>query len=437
MKNSIFCNFARWLLLSLMIFILPSCLEPVVVPQVTVNEPIEVTSSVRPVMLKKVMVKIPRGTVIGQFKAGMFCEPIDNIKWQSGSLNWDVDDLSAVIREEFEAAGYKVLGESDSLFDDFRAAEADYYLGALITMIKYETCCFDGFAGDTSDGKGKAYVEVEWQVYSKRLRDVVLKLKSEGSVQDFNFQNADLLEPVRMAFGQAAHNLLAEKEFYDLFVLETDMVRQEFSPITIHVKPDAISTENDATSPVNKARLSVLTIYAGDFHGSGFVISQDGYVLTNQHVVNKAKTITAKTLTGRELLGEVIRVDRAKDVALIKLEKDIYEPLTIGNSSDLQAGTEVYSIGSPLLDKYGQSLSQGIVSGIQTENGNRYIQSDVSIHPGNSGGPLITVDGKVVGVAAMGVLTNEGLGVGINLFIPIEEAIKTLNLLPSNEKLSD
>ena len=89
------------------------------------------------------------------------------------------------------------------------------------------------------------------------------------------------------------------------------------------------------------------------------------------------------------------------------------------------------------LDKYGQSLSRGIVSGIQTEDGNRYIQSDVTIHPGNSGGPLITVDGKVVGVAAMGVLTDEGMGVGINLFIPIEEAIKTLNLLPSNEKLSD
>jgi len=415
----------------LLMFVLSSCLTPLQIPQAPLKKPIQVQGKASPVMLKKVMVKMPRGTLFGQLQRGAFCEPVKNLTWQSGKSNWDEEEFSEILREQFEQAHYQVVDTTESMFEDFSESLADYFLGALIKDMKFSSCCYGAERGDLSYGKGSAFIEVEWQVYSKRQRDVVLTVKTKGSVTGYNFKDSDFFEPVRRAFGNAAHNLLAEQKFYDLIVLAHDSphAKDALDPITVQLKHEVTAPDAQPESAINRARLSVLTIYAGQFHGSGFIISTDGYVLTNQHVVGKAKSISAKTLTGREVLGEVIRIDQARDVALIKLEKDLYEPLPIGKSSDVQAGSAVYAIGSPFLDKLGQTVSKGIVSGFQTQDEHRFIQSDVMIHPGNSGGPLITTSGETIGIAARALLTPQGTGIGVNLFIPIEEALNALRIV--------
>ncbi len=175
-------------------------------------------------------------------------------------------------------------------------------------------------------------------------------------------------------------------------------------------------------------RSAVVTIFAGDRYGSGFIISKDGYLLTNEHVVGDATFVQVKFVTGREVAGEVIRVNKVRDVALVKLEKDVYPYLPLGDSSGVDIGSEVYAIGTPLLKDLSQTVTKGIVSSFRITDDIRYIQSDVNIHPGNSGGPLVSAQNGVVGVCVSGF----GFGpitLGLNYFIPIEEAIETLRIL--------
>ena len=180
---------------------------------------------------------------------------------------------------------------------------------------------------------------------------------------------------------------------------------------------------------LSDARLSVVTVVAADAFGSGFLISTDGYLLTNQHVVGKARYVIARFVTGREVHGEVIRTNADRDIALVKLEGDRYRPLPLGNTSALKPGTDVFAIGTPLFEEFGQTISKGIVSGYGESEGQRLIRSDVGIHKGSSGGPLLVKSGQVVGVAVEGVILPQiGVGVGLNSFIPIEEAIETLRL---------
>ena len=147
--------------------------------------------------------------------------------------------------------------------------------------------------------------------------------------------------------------------------------------------------------------------------------------MTNAHVVGGAKFVQVQFVTGGEITGEVIRKNKARDVALVKLETDIYPYLVLGDSSSVNIGDEVYAVGTPLDEKHHQSVSKGIISSFRVEDDIRYIQSDVSINPGNSGGPLVSLSDGVVGIAVLGYLGRAG----VNYFIPIEEAIKELRIV--------
>jgi S1-C subfamily serine protease len=147
-------------------------------------------------------------------------------------------------------------------------------------------------------------------------------------------------------------------------------------------------------------------------------------------VVGQSRYVRVKFVTGREVNGEVVRADRKRDVALIKLEKDVYPYLPLGESSRVQPGTDVFAIGTPLEENFGQTVTKGIVSGYGEEDGQRIIRSDVSVQKGNSGGPLLDRSGLVVGLSVNAyTLLPEGVGIGLNGFIPIEEALTALTIL--------
>jgi len=116
-----------------------------------------------------------------------------------------------------------------------------------------------------------------------------------------------------------------------------------------------------------------------------------------------------------------------RDVALIRLEKDIYPCLTLGNTAALNVGDEVFSIGTPLSEDLSQTVTKGIVSSFRVKDEIKYVQSDVGIHPGNSGGPLVSLDKGVVAVCVSGI-TSGPYTLGLNYFIPIEEALGALKV---------
>lgn len=170
----------------------------------------------------------------------------------------------------------------------------------------------------------------------------------------------------------------------------------------------------------------VVTISMDKGHGSGFVISNDGYIITNEHVVSGESLVKIKFEQGFTLDGQVIKTNKDFDLALVKVQATDLPALSLGADKDLMLGEEIFAIGTPLDTELGQSVSRGVLSGRREIEGRSYLQTDVSINPGNSGGPLIDENGKVVGVATMKISGKglEGLGFGV----PVSVALEMLNI---------
>ena len=171
--------------------------------------------------------------------------------------------------------------------------------------------------------------------------------------------------------------------------------------------------------------------------GSGFIVSADGYVITNNHVVAGAEEVLVRLNDRREYLAKVIGTDERTDVAILKIEADHLPVLKIGSSSQLKVGEWVLAIGSPFGFDY--SVTAGIVSAkgrsLPRENYVPFIQTDVAINPGNSGGPLFNLNGEVVGVNSQ-IYSRTGGFMGLSFAIPIEVAMNVANQLKDKGRVS-
>lgn len=171
--------------------------------------------------------------------------------------------------------------------------------------------------------------------------------------------------------------------------------------------------------------------------GSGFVISADGYVLTNAHVVQDADEILVRLNDRRELTAELIGSDSQTDVALLKIDANNLPVLNLGDSDELRVGEWVAAIGSPFGFDY--SVTAGIVSAInRTLPRDAYvpfIQTDVAINPGNSGGPLFNLQGEVVGINSQ-IFTRSGGFMGLSFAIPINVAMDVADQLREDGQVS-
>lgn len=172
--------------------------------------------------------------------------------------------------------------------------------------------------------------------------------------------------------------------------------------------------------------------------GSGFIISPDGFVLTNNHVVDQASEIIVRLSDRREYVAELVGSDPQSDVAVLKIDADNDLPVVdIGASSEVQAGQWVLAIGSPF--GFEHSVTAGIVSAkgrsLPRENYVPFIQTDVAINPGNSGGPLFNLDGEVVGINSH-IYSRTGGFMGVSFAIPIELAMDVANQLRTTGTVS-
>lgn len=168
-------------------------------------------------------------------------------------------------------------------------------------------------------------------------------------------------------------------------------------------------------------------MFSGKGSGSGFFVS-DQFVVTNAHVVQGAPFVKLKLITGREILGEVIEKDDLRDVALIQTEISGMSGLPI-RTDEVGIGSQIFAVGSPLGESNEGTVSAGIISSYRTEDGLRYIQSDVNVMPGNSGGPLLDENGNIIGLTVLGKIDpRTGGGTGLNFFIPINDAMAELGL---------
>ena len=173
--------------------------------------------------------------------------------------------------------------------------------------------------------------------------------------------------------------------------------------------------------------------------GSGFIISSDGYVLTNHHVIEGTNKVTVHLADRREVAAKIIGSDPSTDVAVLKIDEKNLPVLAIGDSKKLKPGQWVVAIGSPF--GFDRSVTAGIVSALgrpSVDGSQRYvpfIQTDVAINRGNSGGPLLNTRGEVVGINSQ-IFSNSGGYMGVSFAIPIQTAMNAFDQIKATGKVS-
>lgn len=169
--------------------------------------------------------------------------------------------------------------------------------------------------------------------------------------------------------------------------------------------------------------------------GSGFIVTPDGFIMTNAHVIDGADEVYVSLTDKREFKARVVGVDKRTDVAVVKIEASRLPAVTIGDVGRLKVGEWVMAIGTPFgLDN---TVTAGIVSAKARDTGEeiRFIQTDVAVNPGNSGGPLINMRGEVVGINSQ-ILSRSGGFMGISLSIPIDDAMRVADQLRTDGRVT-
>lgn len=381
------------------------------------------------IALQRVVTRIPQGEPVGKIFSTPLClgqsYPI-TVNW-SGDL--PINDFQPLFARELAEAGYPTSGSgnsSDSLFDHVEDSQPNLFVAGAITSLNIRLCREPQLMVLSDQFTGTADIVVDWQVMDPLERKIVFRGTTQGHASIKENIKAATMVGMRAAFTQAARTLLAIPEFQQVTTkIESATAEQVASappPTSIPAVP--LST-TPFTQNVKSIEARVATVDLGVGHGSGFYIA-DGLLLTNHHVASKGMVVKLRFPGGREAVGNVVAANSRRDVALVSTAPTGVDGLPL-RLPDPDIGSQVYVLGSPLDIKLDNTLSAGIVSAMREIRNQRYIQSDVTIQPGNSGGPMFDDKGNVIGISVMGRVEG-GVSAGINFFIPIAEALTALGV---------
>jgi serine protease Do len=224
-----------------------------------------------------------------------------------------------------------------------------------------------------------------------------------------------------------------------------------FAAVSEQVRPSVVFIRSQRTERVRRLPPGVDQFFHGiprrpeveRGSGSGFIVSPDGYILTNNHVVEGAEKVTVRLFDRREFDAKVVGADPLTDVAVVRIEAPRLVAAALGNSDDIRIGDWVLAIGNPLGDAFTFTVTSGIISGKgrRLDGLNRsqkgisdFIQTDAAINPGNSGGPLVDVRGEVIGINSA-IASETGFYSGYGFAIPINLARVVMNQLIATGKV--
>lgn len=381
-----------------------------------------------PIALRKVILKVPRSKPLGSVGVGLFCVERGKFTASSGQYRLSDYSFSRAFREELERNNYVVVGDEDALFEDASLNKAKYFIAGLVTDIQTNVCYPLAGWGNFYEGTGNAYLKVEWQVQDTLRRRVVFKATSEGSAEVGSSTAAVRDIMLDDAFAMATQNLLANEKFRDLLTGKST-VKQVAPKTDIKIK-NLVFDQSEKFDPV-RIRPGVVTIRTPTGHGSGFFINSSGFILTNEHVVSGASTVRVRLHSGREIAAEVIRTDKVRDVALLKSSNEQFVPMSL-SFNEPAVGSELLVYGTPQFESLDGTLTKGILSAYRSSNNLRYIQSDVNIVGGSSGGPMMDIKGNVIAITVAAFVDESRSGTGNNLFIPLREAFDVLGIAIPN-----
>lgn len=268
-------------------------------------------------------------------------------------------------------------------------------------------------------------IKTKWDVldiYKNVIYSDTLDLKSSELIEDGSINDNELLKKhISDAMEIGLHTLMNTPKFKkEVCVSNSELVNQ--------MKEIEIKKPARFVSSLEEAVEASLTVKSKSGHGSGFLISENGHIITNYHVVADSSKLEVVLNDGSKYKATVLQVSKDADLAILKIEKKGLIPFNISETDILDIGKEVFAIGTPKAEDLSQTLSKGIISSVRKQsNGSKIIQTDTKVNSGNSGGPLVDKEGKLLGVVNAKLT---GIGTeGISFAIPSSVILPTLNIV--------
>ena len=394
--------------------------------------PVEAGAVTRSVMLKTLGIsRIPNGESIGGAGLGANC----TLAARNSFANPNKPEEPTVFWRRpffqlFKAANYTVMNDPNNMFEDKTQLHPDYLVGASVISYKKNDCFKGNVVNIQAARSSEVDVAVEWQFYDSASNTVVLTVDTHGYYKGDVDEDPIQTKTYERALENNVRMLLANQQVHDLLIPPAGPAQAAAGGGSAHLLTikEGGQLRGPITGNMTQVQNSVVTITFSTGHGSGVIISKDGYVLTAKHVVGNAKKAIVKTSDGKDLSATVVAIDQRFDAALLKTNEPIPGFLPVAEAP-IAVGAEVYAVGTPLSKDLAASVTKGVVSGYRTVDGVSQIQSDVSIMPGNSGGPLLDGSGNIVGLSrSMVGLGGLPIKTGISFFTPIDQVLQSVNI---------
>lgn len=411
--------------------------KPVALADGTTVDPASFTADpdLRMIGFSAIQTTVPRGAIIGETSyRPLTCELGTKLYYGSDRRTIQPTAYSDIFHTIFSGYGYRVAGNPKALFREAGQETADFHAGANITKVSGDLCQHV----QTIDLSGKVTIMVNWQIYDSLRRRVVWQKDVEGRFEAPQRLSSDYDIFIQHAFADSANKVAADPTLREL--LRQRPMREAAaptmpvpSPTIRHTIPRQAQRSGTIDGHIDHLRSSTVLIDLGTSIGSGFLVREDGLVVTNQHVVQGQRFVNVRLVSGRSVIGEVLSRNEFRDVALVKIEGDGYPVVSI-RETPVRVAEEVYAIGTPRDRLLSWTVTRGVVSAYRQGVGRErldFIQSDVAIHGGNSGGPLFDRQGNVVGIAVLGWMpdpSNPSANTSLNGFIPILDGLAKLGV---------
>lgn len=376
------------------------------------DEPEPFSGKSETISFYKAVLDIEKGSGIGTNFRGY-------VQLEDGSYYWgklqipENYDFSKDVHHVLNDYGYKTPEKNKGLFADNSQSVSRYHLGATLNHLSFNT--FYDFWVQTAE----MTIKIKWEVFDTHTDSVVYSFNSTAYAYESEAKgNAGekLRTLFRKSFRNSVKELIAQDEWISIMSATTTKRVQKSYEETLTVPVSSKHKDYSLPEDTEELFTAVVIIQTETSHGSGVILSPEGYVLTAAHVIGEEDTVSVLLDDGFELEGKVVRKNPAKDLALIKIPGKNFKTLQLVKNPE-SVGADVYSIGAPLSLDLSYSVTKGILSGYRVNNGNNYIQTDANLNPGNSGGPLLTQEGFLIGIVSWKISLPdfEGLAFAVDL----------------------
>ena len=380
-------------------------------------------SGTEPLTFKGVIYRIPVGRVLGEVRQRR--RVVDEIRWtipRTHSTEWNV-----AVTDGLRSYGYSVRDAADAIFDrkGRREVKVRYEMAAILHDAKLDLDFdYDARRETRGRGVGTAEVEVEVRLFDAIENRTVYEAFFSGRAREVGRKPNPMTSAVVNAILKAA----GDPDFASI------LARSETAPSSIALDADATPI---AACPRREASVlpedlpstlrAVVEIQVGSLGGTGVIVSPDGWVLTAAHVIAEAPEVWVRLDAGALLPAEVHSLDPRSDLALARIPGREYPCIPLRAAAEkLELGSDVFAVNIAIGDNREPTITRGVVSGFPEQEGRRFIQTDASLNPGSSGGPLLSPDGSIAGITVAKLVGNAIEGTG--LAVPIDDVVRSLSI---------